>query len=572
MKPIVSIYTGHDASITVYCPETERFIIYELERISREKHHWFHRTSMENNINTIRKVLKSLKRHHKIKNDFSHIIYRNHVSREGTDRMLSMFNYDKAISIGHLYHTSHHGAHIASAYMQSPFENAFVLSYDGGGDNTCFQCAEMENGNKISAWNEIYQIPSLFTGFMSNHEFIDKTRPLDRAGKIMGLSAYGTAQEEFYPNLEEFSYYKLNNIIPIFNLLFRENKRFTRGDPDSHKGKVIGPIYPGYFRAHKKHWYPAYLAHMKSGEWGKLTAEDTAATIQKFAEKTIIELIQNKYLDYIKKNGNNLILTGGGALNVLINQKIRETFPDINVYVPPNPNDAGISLGLLYHFLIRRNLLQNKKKYGYDLKFSGAPLDDLHLLNKEIKTKIISQDELISKLKSGKILGFIKGNSEVGPRALGNRSILCDPSYSDMKDKLNAKVKFREYFRPFAPMCNIEDVTKYFESPKFEYMEHMSFVATVKENWRNSLKPITHVDNTARLQIVTKESDPIMHSILQDMGRPILNTSFNVQGKPILNSLKDALRVLKWTQLDGVVVYHRKKYYYFDIDILKGNT
>lgn len=565
MKPIAALYTGHDASLTVYCRKRKKFYIYELERTSQQKHHWFHRVQHEDNINALKRILRSLKVNRGIRNDFEYLIYRPCTTPERTRQVLQLFNFDNEIPIQHPDHCSHHGAHITCGYMQSPFDKAFVISSDGGGDNSNFQIAEFNKGIRIKSQNQHYHIASLFTGFLNYIDFIEKTKPLDRAGKIMGLSSYGEVKKEFYPYLDEFSYNKLHGIYPEFKTVLTENLRFIRGDTESNNAKLVS--YTMYFDSRRKYWFPKYNEFAQTTEWGKLSAEDAAATIQKYSEDFMVDLIKEKYLSILEKYDNNLVLTGGVGLNVLINQRIREEFPQLNIYVPPNASDSGLSLGLLYNFLIKRNMV--KKWSGYDLKFNGAPLEDLHLL-KKIPNNIITQDELISKLKSGKIIGFIKGDSEVGPRALGNRSILCDPIYPNMKNIINSKVKFREYYRPFAPMCNIENVSKYFESCSFENMEHMSFVAYVKPEWRSVLKPITHVDNTARLQTVTRESDPIMHSILKDMGRPLLNTSFNVQGKPILNSIKDAIRVLKSTKLDAVVVYHNNQYHYFDIDILRS--
>ena len=159
-------------------------------------------------------------------------------------------------------------------------------------------------------------------------------------------------------------------------------------------------------------------------------------------------------------------------------------------------------------------------------------------------------------MKEGNILGLVNGQSEVGPRALGNRSIICDPSVEGMKDTLNAKVKFREWFRPFAPVCRLEDCDTYFIGA-FE-SKYMSYAPTVKDSYSVSLKAITHIDNTARLQTVTQNTHEMFYSILTELSTQghipvILNTSFNIKGKPILTTIADALHVLDNTELDYVV-------------------
>ena len=144
--------------------------------------------------------------------------------------------------------------------------------------------------------------------------------------------------------------------------------------------------------------------------------------------------------------------------------------------------------------------------------------------------------------RSGKIIGVCRNDSEVGPRALGNRSIICDPSFKDMKDILNSKVKFREWYRPFAPFCLKEDAHLYFDSKDFDNMEFMSYAPLVKEEYRSLLPSITHVDGSSRLQVVTEESHKFFFELLKCYSkysdvRVLLNTSFNIRGNPILTKI-----------------------------------
>ena len=154
---------------------------------------------------------------------------------------------------------------------------------------------------------------------------------------------------------------------------------------------------------------------------------------------------------------------------------------------------------------------------------------------------------------------MVYGDSEVGPRALGIRSIVCVPNIADMKDILNSKVKFREWYRPFAPFCKKEDAHKYFESRNFDNLEYMSYAPMVKKEYREKLPSITHADNTARLQTVTEESHPQFYEILTHFGEisetnVLLNTSFNIRGYPILSTIEDALYALNNTQMDYVII------------------
>jgi len=169
----------------------------------------------------------------------------------------------------------------------------------------------------------------------------------------------------------------------------------------------------------------------------------------------------------------------------------------------------------------------------------------------------VNIQKLTRQIINGKIIGVIRGRAEHGARALGNRSILCDPTYSHMKDILNAKVKGREYYRPFAPVVRLEDVSKYFKW-KGE-SRWMSFCPEVKEEYRDLLKAITHIDGTARVQTVTREQNQFLYDLLTEMDNQkgfgiLLNTSFNIAGKPILNTYRDAIWMLENTQMDALVI------------------
>jgi carbamoyltransferase len=165
--------------------------------------------------------------------------------------------------------------------------------------------------------------------------------------------------------------------------------------------------------------------------------------------------------------------------------------------------------------------------------------------------------ELPKLLADGKIIGVARGGSEHGPRALGNRSILCNPTFPQMKDVLNAKVKHREWYRPFAPVVRIEDASKYFAV--IEESPYMSFAFDVKDEWKQKLSSITHIDGTARVQTLRKEHNEWLYNLLGEFEKitghgVLLNTSFNVNGRPILSTAAEAFKVLLDTQMDGIVI------------------
>ena len=274
---------------------------------------------------------------------------------------------------------------------------------------------------------------------------------------------------------------------------------------------------------------------------------DIAATAQRAFEVAFFSVL-DRY-----DNDVPLVLTGGCALNVLVNEQLK-THTNRQIYVPPNPHDGSLSLGHMF--------LYKKPEKNVNITYAGLPLTDKELFHEYIdkyNARKIDKKELAQLIKDGNIVGLVYGDSEVGPRALGNRSIVCDPNIREMKDILNAKVKFREWYRPFAPFCKKEDAPKYFESRNFDNLEYMSYAPKVKDEYVEKLPSITHIDNTARLQTVTEESHAEFYELLTEFGKisetnVLLNTSFNIRGYPILSSIEDALYALNNTQMDYVVI------------------
>jgi carbamoyltransferase len=253
----------------------------------------------------------------------------------------------------------------------------------------------------------------------------------------------------------------------------------------------------------------------------------------------------------------DVVFSGGCALNVLFNQKLAEYLSQksLRLYIPPYPGDCGLSFG---HFSSFQNIKCDPSPYcGIDIMDRDKIFHYFEKYNSEKKVELVTTDRIVDLIKGGKIGGIIQGYSEVGPRALGNRSIICDPSIPDMKDILNSKVKFREWFRPFAPVCREEDKNLYFENAFSS--EYMSFAPKVREKYRDLLPSITHEDGTARLQTVSRDQHHLFYDILtvlkkRDMIAVIMNTSFNIKGKPILTEVEDAFNVLETTELDFIIV------------------
>ena len=276
-----------------------------------------------------------------------------------------------------------------------------------------------------------------------------------------------------------------------------------------------------------------------------------------------IEEIVLKQLDTAKRkfNQRRLCFAGGVALNCSLNGKIIENGLFEEIFVQPASGDNGAALGacLLSHKILAGNLKPKKIDDFYlGSRFSN---DEIKKILEKYDVKYSYQEnvshETAISLKNGKIVGWFQGGAEFGPRALGNRSILTAPFPKSMKDYLNSRVKFREEFRPFAPAILFEHTKDYFkinqESP------HMLIAVDVKEEKINEIPAVVHIDNTARVQTVTKENNlnfrKLLESFYEITNCPvILNTSFNVKGQPIVNTPEDALKCFLGTNIDVLIL------------------
>ncbi len=512
MKNTLSIYGSHDASVT-FIDKNNQLKVLEYERFVNQRYGAFtENMTHRNGLGTTSKDRESFLRYVKEQaNEIKLVIY-NEIS-DGDKKLIEEFfpncKFEKM---------EHHRSHAASGYFQSGFDKAIVLSIDGGGndyDGVTYTASYIADGNNI----ELIKKYDINLGVAYGHIGcpISEIKPgpdsdrhsLVYAGKVMGLCAYGKVRESWVEPMER--YYRHKHL--------------------SMLGKEIG-------------------LDLSLNSLSGQNSYDLAATSQFIFEKLAFELI-NPYLE--KYEHHDLILVGGCALNVLFNQIMYEHLSKSNrkLYVPPNPNDCGLSLG---QFLLK---YPNQETH---LHYNGFELLDQHKLDdfiKDRKARKIEVTEIIKLLKKGKLIGLASGCSEVGPRALGNRSIICDPSFPNMKDILNSKVKFREWYRPFAPVARLENASDYFNDV-FE-SKYMSFAPTVRKEYEEDLKAITHVDKTSRLQTVTREQHELFYDILKELENQgyvsvILNTSFNILGNPILTKIEDALYVLDKTELDYVIV------------------
>ena len=464
-----------------------------------------------------------------------------------TDRLHQMEQY---IPAKNYIHSLHHKSHAAGCFYQSPYQEALIFSFDGGGNDGKFN---VYYGKRETSVRLLETITSPFLD--SPHIFYDlgfpymvlghylndiKQEPLSIGnlvypGKIMGLASYGNVNKEWLPHFIEF--YK-SDPSGVHHGGWDETGYYDYEPKLKKLGESIGVIFDSNNRL--------------TGQ----VAYDVATTSQRAFEDCFLE-IALPYFEIFPELP--ICIAGGCGLNIILNTRLVEEF-NRDVFVGPTPNDCGIALGLMLDHL--------KPQTPFDATYAGLELLDLDMLPNYIQnmhfpftSHMLDMSELVEDLVNGKIVGVARGKSEHGARALGNRSILCNPSLPEMKDTLNAKVKHREWYRPFAPVVRLEDVSKYFEWEGES--RWMSFCPKVKEEWREKLAAITHVDNTARVQTITREQNPWLYDLITKFEEQtgigvLLNTSFNVDGKPILSTIKDAFTILQETQLDGLIL---EKYY-----------
>jgi len=461
-----------------------------------------------------------------------------------------------------LLFSEHHLSHAASAFYPSPFKSAAVLTLDGVGEWTTTSLA-LGNGSDLKVLKEIkfpHSIGLLYSAFTYYIGFKVNSGEY----KLMGLAPYGK---------------------PIYAKLIKE--------------KLIQVAEDGSFQLNMDYFDYATGLKMTNDKFNKLFGGfprkseteitqremDLAASIQKVTEEVVIKLAKN----IAKETGErNLCLAGGVALNCVSNGiLLREKIFD-NIWIQPAAGDAGGALGAAFSgWYLHHNNKRNISSKGDSMKGSylGPEFSDFQIESELIKNgatyKKLKKNELIDEVAKAisdqKAIGWMQGRMEFGPRALGGRSIIADPRSSVMQKQLNLKVKYRESFRPFAPSILHEDVAEWFEH-KTE-SPYMMLVANVKKNKRiemsnsesllfgidklniarSSVPAITHVDYSARIQTVHKDTNPYFYSLISKFKEKtncpiVVNTSFNVRGEPIVCSPTDAFKCFMGTDLDLLAV------------------
>jgi carbamoyltransferase len=435
------------------------------------------------------------------------------------------------------FHTlEHHLCHAASAYYCTPYEDAAILTLDGAGEwstvlrahakgNTIHKLGTVDTPYSLGAF---YQAVSRHLGF----------KLIEGPGKLMGLASYGKHDSEVYEQMRK-----------IVTLTDDGGFKFDMSWLSYHYTRKTGVT---------KKFADAFGPSKTEGrDWSEHEL-NVAAAAQHIVEDVILHMAR-----VLKKQtgSDTLCMAGGVALNSVTNGLIAKEGLFKNIFVQPAAGDSGTALGAA--LMLNHGVFMRPRKWLMDTAFLGPSYEDARY-EKAVKACGLPYEKMedpytfaAKKLAEGNILAWFQGRMEFGPRALGNRSILASPLVADMKAILNARVKFREGFRPFAAIVLEESCGTYFDSDFPN--PYMLFVYNVRPEYLNKLPAITHVDNSVRIQTVNQTENPEMRRLLEafqkETGYSVLvNTSFNIKGEPIVATPEDAVHSFAEADMDYLVI------------------
>jgi carbamoyltransferase len=441
----------------------------------------------------------------------------------------------------------HHCAHAASGFFVSPFENALVVSVDSFGDFASSMVG-VGSRNHIRVISRIEFPHSLGLFYTAMTQFLGFWNYGDEY-KVMGLSANGEPEyhdlfkkivkikddgrfeldTDYFLHTSQGVDMSWNNLKPLIKKLF-----------SSHMERLLGPA-------------------RQEGEELSKRFQNMAASIQQIYEDAFFNILSHSY-DGTRLD--NLVLTGGCAQNSLANGKIYERTNFKNIYVPPAAHDGGGAIGAAFYFW--NHIKNNPRVFHMKSPYWGPQFESSCIIPllaaKKIAYLELSDDRLFLKvandIASGKVVGWFQGRTEWGPRALGNRSILADPRSREMQDILNARIKRREWFRPFAPAILEEETLSWFKHA--QPTPFMEKVYQIRKGKEPLIPAVCHVDGTGRLQTVNQDINPRFYKLIQHFFKItqvpiILNTSFN-ENEPIVNTPEEALECFLRTKMDVLVL------------------
>ncbi|SFD53305.1 carbamoyltransferase family protein [Streptomyces aidingensis] len=448
-----------------------------------------------------------------------------------------------------LVRVPHHLAHAASSYHLSGFADATVLVADAMGESESTSLFRGDGGQLRSlrgypvsaSLGILYSVVTQYLGFLPGMDEY----------KVMGLAPYGDPGA--FPDAGPLVTHRPGGRLTV-PLLAHDR---TPEERETHRGAIrrleelFGPArHPDA---------PVEQRHM-----------DIAAVLQRALERSLLFVLTEGFAATGAEPSRNLCMAGGVALNCTANGLIARSGLFDDVFVQPAAGDDGTALGAALHVL-REHVPSAPRPMSMTMPYWGEEFGEaeteraLETLGPGHRVRRLADGQLLKEVSaligSGAVVAWYQGRMEFGPRALGNRSILADPAAPGMRAHLNAVVKQREEFRPFAPAVAAEEAGEYFEiEPGRERLyRHMLFVTQVREKYRDRLPAITHVDGSARVQVVERDSAPRFHALIRrlgdDLGIPmVLNTSFNLKGQPIVRTPLDAVATYARSTLDALAI------------------
>jgi len=490
------------------------------------------------------------------------------------DRKQDLHNHPQVIDLS----KQHHKIHAACAFYRSGFEDAAAVVIDGAGSvhacnvgaestyvwevESVFDCSYPDNINSVyKHYASRDPIPTVFNPAADGEKFGEQSSHMELISGNAGIVKVFEAVTEFcgFQGIEAgktmglFPYGKPNDTIPE---LFNKDARF----PLSNKNVTL-PKYPNGAIINLNNYKELSKHEMEIDADTDLTTfdnrRDLAYACQTQTQYQALDLIRTA----AKLTGKNkIVFSGGYALNCVANYYFLDELKKegIELYVEPISNDGGTAIGaaLLYYYIESQSTdcLEREVYLGPQYNYTDEYIDTLASKYNGIVTTA-TEDDVISLMRSKNIVAMFQGRSENGPRALGNRSLMFDPTFEDGKDFVN-EIKRREYFRPFAGSILVEDVHEWFDLRGMDDSPHMMYAVSCKEGIAEKIPSIIHVDGSCRIQTVSKEDNPVYHSIIskfkEETGVPIIfNTSFNLGGEPLVETLEDAL----WTLQESDIEY-----------------
>jgi carbamoyltransferase len=440
-----------------------------------------------------------------------------------------------------IHFIDHHKAHLCNPFLSSGFSTSDFFVADGFGENTtgCVGTVDVKNLS-INTFNSFPSPHSLGSFYSTFTQFLG-FRPNGDEWKVMALASLGNP-DIYYEKVKKLI--KVSDTSVELDLSYFEHYLFFTKNYYSDKFiKFFGNPVKTLKGLKQQHY-------------------DLVAAVQKVVENVAIEIMTNLHH---KTKSKNIVVSGGFFMNSVLNGKILDKTPYENVYIGGSPDDSGISIGSALYGLVfdKKQKLKSSEqlKHNYFGKEYSDKDIEKELVKRKIKYKIVENIEefVAQKIRDKNIVAWFQGRSEFGQRALGNRSILADPTKEDIKDIVNSSIKYREGFRPFAPSVLEERQDDYFIIPKKQNSYFMEKVFMFKEEHKKNLPGVVHFDGSGRLQTVSKKINPKYHKLIKEFQKIsgygiVLNTSLNVNGMPLVDTPSDAINCFYQSGIDCLVM------------------